>query len=705
MTMEIPESARKPLADFERTKAALEKLIEQRFSQGDITSLGTAILGLPDKSHGSVFHPTFEKVLTDRYAEYLLAHFAGRISVQIDDATRRVAKQQAKEHVRQLMKDEVGKFTGDSNLKERARELLTSTDVLIADIRKATEGVGRILAEIDRFRNIEFIRGVLRSGALVIVDGERSLRGAVRTFEAYEAELSTARRAIQEAVDSGAPGGEELVGAVSATYRVMGEYFPDRGRLSMAVADAYKDMTVTINEKMLDAYVYAHSESVANLKGVKEIIESGAGVTEAVLRRSTYSGFFVRLAEFVNIVGNKAATELAIREGSSGFKKDRAPGSLFEAYDKEPQLLFQRLQDNQLAALDMLISMMGFTLSGALLIAPGAGEVVTGIYDLVTKVVKDVVKEILRGRAEGAMAEIRKLGIPKQPAAEESFWTQADEFWDKKCKGASEEIEKELKIRISEQTLRSIVSSDTALGVAQAAHSPGGDDEPSGAKFDPIALVGILEGWIITPVTRWVLQYCEIRPAQFFTGTDLATILTGINRAQLPVGSALKKCVVPPPPLPVDPKAHPGLVPEAVNGHRVIATDASRSNLAGAPDARTVHVALALQGVMVWGSWLCESGKWFARDIHRNSFADWSGITVIGRDCVKENNTELKGTWHAITSPGTNYTYIGFRTSGGDWRLGHYMDLPKGPRAPEFFLGTQTERFWVRQEIGDLFTA
>jgi len=705
MTMEIPESARKPLADFERTKAALEKLLEKRFSQGDITSLGTAILGLEDKSRGTVFHPTFEKVLTERYAAYLLAHFSGRISVQIDDATRRVAKQQAKEHVRQLMKDEADKFTGDSSLKERARELLASTDVLIADIRKAMEGVGRILAEIDRFRNIEFIRGVMQSGALVIVDGEQGLRAAVRTFEAYGAALGKAREAIHEAVDSSAPGGRELVEAVSAAYRVMGEYFPDRGRLSMAVADAYKDMTVTINEKMLDAYIYAHSESVANLRGIREVIENGAGVTETVLRRSTYSGLFVRLVEFINIAGNKAATELAIKEGSSSFKKDRAPGSLFEVYDREPQLLFQRLQDNQLAALDMLISVMGFTLSGALLIAPGAGEVVTGVYDLVTKVVKDVVREILKGRAEGAMAEIRKLGIPQQPAAEDSFWTQAEEFWDKTCKGASEEIEKELKVRISEETLRAVVSTDTALGVAQAAHSPGADDEPSGARFDPIALVGILEGWIITPVARWVLQYCEIRPAEFFTGTDLATILTGINRAQLPVGSALKKCVVLPPPLPVDAKLHPGLVPEAVNGHQVIATDASRSNLADAPDARSVHVALTLQGVKVWGNWLCAAGKWFARDIHRNSFADWSRINVIDRNHIGESGTVLEGTWHAITSPGMNYTYIGFRTSGGDWRLGHYMDLPKGPRAPEFFLGTQTERFWVRQEIGDLFQA
>ena len=704
MPTDIPPSAQKPHADFERKKAEFERAIEKMVSSGKIASLGAAILGLEDRTQGTVFHPTFEKVLVDTYKAYLLAHFSSRISVKADGDTKRAAEEQARTHVQLLMAEEIAKFRGDTKMKERAEGLLTSIDVLLADIGRATDGVTRILVEAEKFKNLDFIKGVTESKALVLVDGEGELGRLVPTFEEYRAKLSAAREAIHKAVNDTAPGGDELVAAVETAYRVMGQYFPDRGRLSMAIADAYKDMTVTINQKLLDAYIYGHSDAVSNLKGAKEIAEKGVSITETVLKKSTYSGFFVRLAEFVNAVGNKAATEAAVKAGAEKFKKDRAPGSLFDAYGEDPTLLFTRLQDNQLAALDILISGIGFTMSGPLTLAPGAGDVVMQVFDLVTTAVKAIVKGILKRRADGALEEIKKLAIPRQAEGEPSFWEAAEKFWDARCQDISDELTRQLQIEIDKSVTATVLSADTAVGLAQAAYTPGGDDESRGTKFDPVALVSLLEGWIIEPVVNWALGFVEIKPAQFFTGDDLALILTGINRAQWPPSFVLQQTLVKSPlPAQVDTDTYADAVPAEINGHPVVRTDASRSTLDGDPATHVVYAALKLQGVTVWGNWRPGTKEWQARDIERDSFAGWSDITVVGRDSIKENNTEVKGVWQAIVSPENNYTYIGFKTDGGDWRLGHYMDLPKGPRMPEYFLGTQTAQFWVTQDIGDHF--
>jgi hypothetical protein len=63
----------------------------------------------------------------------------------------------------------------------------------------------------------------------------------------------------------------------------------------------------------------------------------------------------------------------------------------------------------------------------------------------------------------------------------------------------------------------------------------------------------------------------------------------------------------------------------------------------------------------------------------------------------------LHGSWHAIVSQESSYTYIGFRTKQGHWLLGHFMDMPNGPTAPEYGLGRQTEKYWYREAIGDVF--
>ncbi|WP_329215709.1 hypothetical protein OG352_08135 [Streptomyces sp. NBC_01485] len=705
MSTEIPESARNALAVFEEKKREFDALLNEEFLRGHIRTLGIRMFGLEDTSEGFVFHPEFEKVLIEKYADYLLKRYAARISAQIDKDVRTAAKEQARIHVHQLMAAELYKLKGDRNLKERAQELISSMDALIDDIGHAKDNVQKICNEVEKFRNLEFVRGVSGSAALVSVKGERELTQLLPTFEKYDTLLQRARTAMQEAVkDNGANAGDKLITALEQAYGVMGTYFPDRGRLSMAIADAYKEMTVTINAGMLDAYIY-HDVAEANFQAVKKIVETGTGLTDTVLKTSNYSGFFVRLVDLVNIVGNRLATERAIKQGAGKFRQEKAAGSLFKAYENNPELLFQRLHDNQRAALEILLAVSGVVMSGSLTLAPGVGEVATKVFDLVAGAVTAVVDEVLKRRADAAMEEIRKLGIPEQKDGEQSYWTRAGEIWDAKCQDLSEEIKDKLRVRISASAISDAVSPDTALGVTQAAYNPGEEGEPGGTEFSPFALAGLLEDLIIPPVTKYALQFVRIKPAQFFTGTDLATMLTGINRAQLPVGFLLEQSRKPnDPPARLTAQSYDGPVPTEIGGHKVIWTDANRSKLDGDRGSRHIYAALDIDGVKVWGRWYVQSEKWEACDIHQDTFADWSGTVVIGRDAIEVNGVKQTGSWHALVSPEKNYTYIGFQDAGKVWRIGHFMDLTKGAaRTPEYTLGAQTEGFWVRRPIGDHF--
>lgn len=679
MSTEIPESARNALAVFEKKRREFDALVNEEFLRGHIRTLGIRMLGLKDTSEGAVFHPEFEKVLIRTYADYLLKHYSARISVQIGEKVRKAAKEQAREHVKELMAAELHRFKGDRNLKERALELIPSMDALIDDIRRARHGVQQILAEVEKFKNLDFVKGVPGSAALVSVNGEGELKRLLPTFDEYGTLLQGARKAMQEAVDDdGAKGGDRLISALEQAYGVMGTYFPDRGRLSMAIADAYKDMTVTIDESMLDAYIYGRVAE-ANLQAVKDVVETGVGLTETVLEASTYSGFFVKLAELINIVGNRLATEAAIKKGASKFHQERAAGSLFREYEKKPGMLFQRLQDNQRAALETFIAVSGLVLAGSLTLAPGAGDVATQGFNLLARAVTGVVDEVLKRRAQAAMDEIKKLGIPEQEDEEQSLWERAEEIWDEKCRDVSEEIEEGLKNEITATEMSGALSPSTALDAVQE---------------------------LIPPVTRWVLQFVKIKPEQFFTGADLAKMLTGINRAQLPLGFLLEQSRKPnDPPAQLTAESYDGPVPTEIGGHNVFWTDANRSKLDGDQGSRYIYAALDIDGVKVWGRWYLRSEKWEACDIHQDSFTDWSDIVVIGSSEIEVNGAPRTGSWHALLSPEKNYTYIGFREKRSKvWRIGHYMDLTKEvPRSPEYSLGAQTERFWVREKIGDHF--
>ncbi|QMU78017.1 hypothetical protein GXW83_22280 [Streptacidiphilus sp. PB12-B1b] len=726
----------KLVASFNQTKAQLDRMVQQEALQDAIAGIGHRFVRLEDTSKGFVFHPTFWDVLVKKYAAILLDSYAERISEKITAGVREKAKEEARTEVARIFGEQIARAMKDSTgagLRRQARELCDAIGVLSDGIPAQTTAIDRILEQVALFRGLEFIQGALATKALVFVDGERQLTRLKGKFEKYGTVLGSSRTAIEDALAadeahtlSDEEHEQRIIGAMREAHGVIAEYFPDRARMSMATADAYKDMTLTFETALIDAYVFANNVTEANLRGLKVIAQAGVSTTETILKESNTTGFFVRVAELVNIVGNKLATESAVKAGIGRFRTEKAAGSLFAEYNNRPDLLFLRVQENQKVALETFISVLGVTISGGLLAAPpGVGETVMKVFGVVTEPIKAVVEELLNRRAELAQKKIEeerlqgKLPIPPKQGGERAFWTDVEECWRHGTDSVRTALEPALKkvfddhtVEIAEGLADRMADLSTPTDIAGFLYTPGKEAEggedgaSSGFAFDPWALSQMLERIIVPPITAWVLKHCTITPAEYFSGDALAEKLTGINLAQLPLGFVLEQSRrKSPPPLPVDAARYAGEVPTTVNGHRVVATDRTRSTLDGDPATHRVYAALEFDGVMVWGRWNPQTKEWHARDLHRDSFVDWSGVSLVDGTSIKEKDTVISGSWHAIVSPERACTYIGFLAGGGQWRIGHFMDLPDGPHAPEYGIGRQTEKFWVKRDIGELFRA
>ncbi|MEU9341695.1 hypothetical protein AB0D74_10790 [Streptomyces sp. NPDC048278] len=734
------EGRKQPLTDrehlvesFERTKGALDRLIDQEVLKDDIATLGERVVRLEDRSQGLVIHPRIWDVLSKKCAAVLLEAHAGRISEQLTGQIAVEVSEKAAEmaqlEVAELFEERIDRAREDysgENLRKKARELSDSIGVLIDGIPRQVEAIDRILAEVDKFKKLEFVRGALNTGGLSVT-GEGELRRLKPTFEKYDLTLGRARTAVEDALDAD---DKKLLKAMREAHQVIAGYFPDMARKSMATAAAYKGMTLTIDTKMLDAYIYANSFTVENLKGLQTVAGAGTSILGTVLEVTNLSGFFLRVADLFNIVSNKLATEAAVTAGVARFERVDVKGSLFTAYNENPDMLFKRLQDNQKVALDIFLGALQVTVAGGLLAAPpGAGELVMAVFDPIADFVKDVVGKVLDERAELAGKKIEearsqgKLPLPKE-GGEKAFWTKVEGCYENGADWVREKLEPPLNEAIGEKATEfakgvadELASLSTPTEILGFLYSPGSaDEDDEDGPVDPGELAHALQRLIVQPIVGVVVKHCEITPAEFFSGDELAGRLTAINLAQLPLGFVLKQSwKKSPPPLPVDQKAHPGVVPDEINGHRVTTTDRTRSRLDGPAESHLVYVALDFGGIQVWGDWNPGKRTWRARDIHRDSFTNWSGISMESTVDnalenamrIKENDTVLRGTWHAIVSPERATTYIGFQAEDGTWRIGHFMDLPKGARTPEYGLGRQTESVTRSRtrDVGDVFRA
>lgn len=704
--------------------AQIRAMIETDKLGHTVEEITKNVIGMRDPSRGTPgLHPKFRDVLVEKVQKVLL----DQVTQKIDAKMQRLMRAEAKTRVDKYLNDEcdyvISNYTGES-LHASGRELAQSMQEIQDDLPVRIEQIDKLLEVIDNFEKLEFIQGLLAAKALTYVSGERALKNLRERFQKFSQAMSQNVADLQQKARSGeasttamqAVRDEELGIVMKKSYEILCEYFPSRESLASSMTDAYSSMTLKVTDSMVDAYIHSNSHAVANLDGVKEVVENGLKVTEPFLKTTNYTGFFMRLGEFVNNVANKSAKEAIIAVEVAKFKEEELTVTLFGEFNLHPDMFYKRLQESQQAALEIFISGLGLTISGGLLAAPpGVAEPVMKAFDILTGVVQDVIKEILDARDKGAQAQIKAARasgeLPSLPSGPEdkAIWEVIDGLWDRAYDGIKEEVESKLQKKIDEKSndiAKSVASKiagmnvDTAVDIIGFVYDPETGGIP---EFNPLQIEAMVTRILVPPVTRFVLQHCKVKPAEIISGKQLTTMLDNIFLTQLPLGSILRQSVIATAQTPaqVDRSAH--AVPDDIKGHRVIDTNDTKSRFPDDPDEVSVYLALELDGIKVWGRWNPASRKWVARAIDDGAFvADWTQI-AINKDAITENGTEVKGQWYGIVSEEKACTHVGFKGADNKWRLAHLADRPSGPHGTQFSLGEQTARRRVTVAIGDIF--
>ncbi|GAA1942399.1 hypothetical protein [Kitasatospora viridis] len=567
----------------------------------------------------------------------------------------------------------------DADLQKQAEQLRKEiAEVYLQTIKDTTQVLVQMLDHIKKYEELEFVRSTVGIADFGFLLHRSALKDLGKAMVQHEAALGAA---VKELQDSAAAGKPRLEKAVAAAALALKKYLADRGELARATNAVQGRMTATITGKMLDAHAFGEVHEIRkNIKEAQAVAGFGLQLTETLAKSSVHIGTFVRLGEFLSVLVGKVDTELAVRKAENAFDREKPTVALFQAFDAKPELLYKRMQANQRVALELFVSALGTTLSGALSVVPGAGEIGMAVFDGLSGLVTAAVDGYLAKRADLAMEAIKKLGDSKykdqEKAGNEGFWADAGALWDAGLQSAGD-----------------VVKANLVDGIDKLVQQ----EAP-----DHLEIAGLLQQWAVPPVTKFVLRFIQIKPAEFFTGEQLAKKISDINLAILPpnitVAAPGANKVAPPVPV-----RREGGMPKTVKDCPVIATDRNRSRVDGDPRTHVVRVALQLKsGDKIWGDWAPHTDTWEA--VSPYEFADWSRISLDGKTQISLGATKLTGSWHGVLGQ-DGVVSVGFKTAGGRWLMGHRGDkVQGGPSGANYLLGAQTEKFWGQpKDIRNLF--
>lgn len=641
----------------------------------------------------------FDKIFSDTHrllnARYVARHDR---SPRGDDQKRleAEARHEAREYVREELAKEFAKWTGEQ-LRIRAEAELSLLEFTAQEIPRKLRLIEQVLAQIDKVREYEFIQGLMSCKALACTPDTGPLKSIAREMAVHRAEVESALTEFRSRSDRplSARSDAELKACIKAATALHQQYLPAFERLSRATEAAVNALDFTVNDKMLDAYIRSTSPKIGKIKAAKLAVDSGIGLTGALLNKTNATGFFVRLSRLLSSVAFTSATQTAIAIDKDTFLHEDVRTRLFPRYNENPALLAADLQAKQRAALEILLNALDATVSGALLAAPEpVGSTVMEVVDPIVEAVKDAVESVLDKRMELAVAEIERIRGPvvetKSLAAqgEDALWTRAAAICQGACRKVSadlEEFEEAIGFKVSEIWTAHAL----AEGLKNAEHE---------------SVLGSLIELIAPRVTRIVLQYADISPAEILTGHQLAALLDEIHFSQAPVGMEFVREVQRPAPTPIGGAAQ---VPEKVSGRNVLRSNASRSVLGGARPSYCI--SLDFDGVEVWGQYTPGNRSWRATEVDQASFTNWQDIQVFS-DAIETgadgSENRLEGSWLWVDVPELKVAYIAFAPADGSpLRWGHRGDT-SGARGRNYQLQNLVpEKLRVRKGLEDIYRA
>ncbi|WP_329056180.1 hypothetical protein OG738_21475 [Amycolatopsis sp. NBC_01488] len=619
-------------------------------------------------------------------------------------------------------------------LIDKVEVIQDGLDKMVKEIPTRREILRKVIEQIETIRQYEFVKGIVKAGGLKFVGDTNDLTALSKQLAAYLPHLDKLAKDIAFGLRHAREGDgrdQERRALVNRTYELTDKYFPNLETLQRSIESALNKLTVEVTTEAINAYVFGTSANVKDIEGLKKAADTGIGLTGSLLKKTNVSGFFVRLASLASSIIATSATAADVYKKRKELGLTQTFGDVLQGFDNDPTLLSARLQANQKAALEILINSLGLTLSGSLLVAPGAAELVMQVWDIVAGAVSSAVGEVLKTRMDKAVEELEKQGKKIMPlkteGQRESFWASAQDLYKKAYSGVenavrnavSEGLHKPAKGAVNKgktaeepasellTTVRQLVDGavdpQTVTDVLGTSYDPGSFAEGTSAswQFNLLALESMIIRLVMPPVMRQVLKFISVPPAEVLNGGQLAGILDGVEMSQVPAGMLFGQAVQGEPPKAIEGATD---LPTRVGARKVKRTNAARSVLTG--KNKSYYVSLDFEGVEVWGRYDPVLKTWQASRVDPDSFVtNWPDYTV-SRKYVKVGGAKTEGMWYKVNIPDYGWQFLAFDPhSSGKTLWAHRLDTPKGPNGRMFQLGNQVDEFAKLMLIGDFYRA
>ena len=717
---------------MDRFRRRLEDLaIKGKLGNSVEEAVATAFKAV-DVQKGLVLHPTFRQVLKERLLKVLTDDYSQRRGYELAKKNKgKIAFQAWKDsrnYIRQVARDTYENSSGKA-LRAQARKALEVLEVVATDIPGRIGGIDKVIAQIETVKELDFIKGIIGTKALVLVESEGAIHEVREKLAEQKGELDTLLPDLKKAIDESRnptplPEGAEVLhdptgGAdgelrrqLRRAYELGDRYFPTLGEMSAAIENALSDLDCQVNEQLLAAYIASNSITVENLKAVKAAADLGISLFNDLLKKTNTSGIFVRVADLTATSTLIAVREAAIKTAGDKFKASESMTEMFTFFNEKPDSLAERLQQKQEDALEVFLKVLGTSLSATLLTAPGVAEMVMKVFDIFARIVQDVVKAILEQRMKAGRAMLPTK--PGEAPSQEALWAKVNKAFETASENIGQKVEGALKQAMNREVqgvadrvsaaLNPLIDKNTGTDILGLVYDPGKLGESGGfAAFDPIQLEAMLSRLIVPPVVEWVVQYCKIPAAEMFSGDALTSLLNDIQFSRAPLVTVLQPAVKRQKPTPITEDNFAGEFPDRIGSRQVEAenTNVARSQIKKEP--YSLYIAFDFDGVKVWGRYDTSTKDWTARDIDPGSFSDWSN-SLVKPDSLTENKQTTDGSYLWVHSPEMKTDYVAFMPAGGEGlKFGHQMDYSKGPRSRRYDLRHLTEKFKVTYSIESLY--
>jgi hypothetical protein len=602
-------------------------------------------------------------------------------------SSRSVAQKTAEQHAEKEMAKLRAGISGE--LKTRIAEDYGQIDALAKGLTAATAKADNASAAIKQLSQKEFLTNPASKDLISIKWDKAAMDRLAANVHARHQDLDKLRTKLDAlmSVDDES----KLREGVRSCEKELFEHKTAIGEATKSVSKALAKLDFKIDEKALRAYIrqVAAKDDIKDLEKGFEFVHTAIDMTGAVFSATEATKTLTRAANLITDIAKEYGKEQIVKKRGKEYGAEHTRGELFAEHTENPLLIAQQLFEDQEKALDFFLQGLGTTLSGALIAAHGAGEIVMKVWDPVTKAIQDVLSTRLKARlklAQDALAA-QNVEYAKQ------LQTDRDKSLEEEITKAIKEKVEEFGKKLGEEALKAISGGGDGGG-------DGGEEGGIAGIFteiakDPAKLVSTVLGWIVKPIMKKVWEIFPPKPAETITGDDLTNMHNVIHIAQLPIDMAVQGRV----PRVAQPFTSLDTRPSDVDQSawdQFDEVNAGRTAFPDDPAKRTYYVSLTVpefDNVKVWGHFDPRTKRFVPDQPDPTAFDDWSDRTIAGTGysdgALTTGGPAVVGKWAIVRVGSINYVTL--TESGGRRHWGGYADNTRGPRGTSSQLGSIIE--------------